>query len=69
MHAASAAEAARRANVLGVYEAAEPERIQGCRILLVDDICTTGSTLEEAARTLKQGGVKKVYALALASGN
>ena len=37
-------EAARRANVLGVYEAAEPERIQGCRILLVDDICTTGAT-------------------------
>lgn len=38
-------------------------------VLLCDDICTTGSTLEEAARTLKRGGVKKVYALALASGN
>ena len=42
-------EAARRANVLGVYEAAEPERIQGYRILLVDDICTTGATLAECA--------------------
>lgn len=33
--------AARRANVLGVYEAVGPEQIQGRRVLLVDDICTT----------------------------
>lgn len=53
-------EAARRANVLGVYEAAEPERIQGCRILLVDDICTTGATLAECARTLRDAGAADV---------
>lgn len=59
-------EAARRANVLGVYEAAEPERIQGCRILLVDDICTTGATLAECARVLREAGAADVVCAAAA---
>ena len=59
-------EAARRANVLGVYEAAEPERIQGCRILLVDDICTTGATLAECARTLRDTGAADVMCVCAA---
>ena len=59
-------EAARRANVLGVYEAAEPERIQGCRILLVDDICTTGATLAECARTLRDAGAADVMCVCAA---
>lgn len=59
-------EAARRANVLGVYEAAEPERIQGCRILLVDDICTTGATLSECARTLRDAGAADVMCVCAA---
>lgn len=33
---------------------------------LVDDVCTTGSTLENAAKTLKQAGLKKVYGLVVA---
>lgn len=36
---------------------------------LVDDVCTTGSTLEECARVLKQKGVKKVYGLVVARAN
>ena len=59
-------EAARRANVLGVYEAAEPERIQGYRILLVDDICTTGATLAECARTLRDAGAAAVMCVCAA---
>lgn len=59
-------EAARRANVLGVYEAAEPERIQGYRILLVDDICTTGATLAECARTLRDAGAADVMCVCTA---
>lgn len=59
-------EAARRANVLGVYEAAEPERIQGCRILLVDDICATGATLAECARTLRDAGAADVMCVCAA---
>lgn len=38
-------------------------------IIVVDDIYTTGSTVDEIARTLKQAGVKQVYILTLAIGN
>jgi ComF family protein len=58
----------RKKNIKGCFTLARQENLPDI-VLLCDDICTTGSTLEEAARTLKQGGVKKVYALALASGN
>lgn len=52
--------AARRANVLGVYEPVEPDKIQGRRVLLVDDVCTTGATLAECARTLRAAGAESV---------
>ena len=58
----------RKKNIKGCFTLARQENLPDI-VLLCDDICTTGSTLEEAARTLKRGGVKKVYALALASGN
>lgn len=58
--------AARRANVLGVYEAVSPEQIQGKRILLVDDICTTGETLTECVRVLKDAGAADVMCAAVA---
>ena len=58
--------AARRANVLGVYEAVDPERISGHRILLVDDICTTGATLAECARVLREAGAADVVCAAAA---
>ena len=57
----------RRANVLGVYEVKDAEKICGKRILLVDDIVTTGSTLAEAARTLRFAGAEAVLAIAAAS--
>ena len=59
--------AARRANVLGVYEAI-PENIRGRRLLLVDDILTTGSTLSECVRVLREAGAKDVVCLTLARG-
>ncbi|MFH1890233.1 MAG: ComF family protein [Candidatus Kuenenbacteria bacterium] len=37
-------------------------------VLLVDDVLTTGSTLNECARVLKEGGVKKVWAIVLTRG-
>lgn len=57
---------ARRANVLGVYEPVRPDKIQGKRILLVDDICTTGATLTECVRVLKDAGAADVVCAAAA---
>lgn len=59
-------DAQRRANVLGVYEATDPELIRGKRILLVDDVVTTGSTLSECASTLLCAGADSVIAVTLA---
>lgn len=41
--------------------------LSGTSCLLVDDICTTGSTLDECARMLKKAGAKQVYAVTLAT--
>lgn len=54
----------RRANVLGVYEVVQP--VYGKRILLVDDILTTGATLHECVRVLNEAGAAEVLCLTLA---
>lgn len=57
---------ARRANVLGVYALAPGADVAGRRVLLIDDICTTGSTLTECIRTLKCGAAEQVVCAAVA---
>ncbi|MBQ9721547.1 MAG: ComF family protein [Oscillospiraceae bacterium] len=57
----------RRGNVIGVYEAVQPELIQNARILLIDDIITTGSTLGECARVLREAGAAGVVCACVAS--
>ena len=52
----------RAAAVLGL----SPEQFAGKRLLLVDDICTTGATLGECARVLKAAGAAEVLCLTLA---
>lgn len=56
----------RRANVSGVYRVPDPELINGKRILLIDDIVTSGSTLSECARTLKMNGAEEIVCVTLA---
>ncbi len=59
--------AARHANVFGVYEAVNTDRIRGARALLVDDVVTTGATMKECVRILKDAGAAEVMCIALAS--
>lgn len=59
-------EAERRANVLGAYQPVNPEQVAGKRVLLIDDVVTTGSTLSECARTLRTMGAADVVCAALA---
>ncbi|MBR6095810.1 MAG: ComF family protein [Oscillospiraceae bacterium] len=58
----------RRANISGAYRVADAELIQGRRILLIDDIVTTGATLSECARTLLEGGASQVVCATVARG-
>ena len=57
---------ARRANVLGVFEVMPGAVVEGKRILLVDDICTSGATLKECVRVLTDAGAESVVCAALA---
>jgi ComF family protein len=58
-------EGERRKNVKGVFSLVNPAAIKGKSLLLVDDIFTTGSTVDECARVLLQGGASKVQVLTL----
>ena len=60
-------DAQRRANVLGAYKAVDPALIAGKRILLLDDIVTTGATAGECARILLTAGAKEVHLGAVAA--
>ena len=53
--------ARRRANVLGVYRAVNEEKLRNKRILLLDDILTTGATAGECARVLLTAGAAEVH--------
>ncbi|BDV44737.1 amidophosphoribosyltransferase [Geotalea uraniireducens] len=56
----------RRENVCGAFTVAAPDRIAGKKILLVDDVYTTGSTLAECARELRRAGAAEVVAVTVA---
>lgn len=56
----------RRANILGAFEVIDPEVVKDKRILLLDDIVTTGATASEAARILLTAGAKEVKLATLA---
>ena len=57
----------RENNVKQMYRASEPARFAGKRVLLIDDIVTTGATIGECAKVLKAAGAAKVVCAALAA--
>ena len=59
-------DAARRANVLGVYEMRPGAEVSGRRVLLIDDVCTTGATLTECSKALREAGADAVVCACVA---
>lgn len=59
---------ARFQNVEGIFKVRSGADFQKKNIILIDDVVTSGATLEEAARTLKAAGAKNVAALVIAKG-
>lgn len=56
----------RMANVRGAFQVARPEAVAGRRLLVVDDVFTTGATVNEVTKVLKQAGAERVDVFTLA---
>jgi competence protein ComFC len=59
---------AREENIENAFEVKNKNQIFAKKILLVDDVLTTGSTLEECARVLKKAGAKEIVGIVIARG-
>lgn len=56
----------RAKNLKNCFFVLEPEKIKGRNIIIVDDVLTTGATIKEVRKTLKQAGAKKIKAIVVA---
>lgn len=57
---------ARRDNVRGAFRVARPGAVDGLNLLLVDDVMTTGATVDECCKVLKRAGAAEVQVITLA---
>lgn len=56
----------RRENVRGAFVVKNPAAVRGCSVMLVDDVYTTGTTLNECARVLRKAGASEVIVATVA---
>ena len=56
----------REKNLENAFSVKNPAELTGKKIFLVDDVYTTGSTMEECAKTLRQAGAKQIWGIAIA---
>lgn len=56
----------RQENIKGAFAIKNPAQITGKKIFLIDDVYTTGSTMTECAKVLKEAGAKQVWGIAIA---
>jgi len=57
---------ARAANVRGAFRVRNRNRVSGRRVILIDDVLTTGATAEACARVLRRAGAREVHVLTFA---
>jgi len=53
-------------NIVGCFRVSDPTKIKNRNIILIDDVTTTGATLSEAKKVLREAGARKVIAFAIA---
>ncbi len=58
----------RQENVKGAFKIIDSSKIKGKTLLLIDDVYTTGATLNECSKVLKEAGASRIYSLTLAIG-
>ena len=58
----------RKENIKGAFFCQRPDLVKGEKVFLIDDVYTTGATMEETAKILKEAGAKEVWGLVLARG-
>jgi len=68
-HQIGLSEAERVKNVRGAFAMRRGARLSGARLLLIDDVRTTGATVEECAKVLRHGGAAEIYAGVVARAN
>jgi predicted amidophosphoribosyltransferase len=66
MHQIGQSRSQRLQQIHGAFYLPRAQQVQARRILVIDDVLTTGATLEETARTLRQAGASLVWAAVVA---